>query len=146
MRRGARPGAGGHRDPGDELVADVEQVTEPPEPMIGLEGISVRFGGIVALGDVSFQANAGEVLGIIGPNGAGKTTLFDVISGIRTPNEGRVHLDGADITNRSSSVAGRAPGSVARFSESRPSVGSPSRTTSSPRSSGAAVAAGSSPT
>ena len=84
-------------------MADIEQVTGPPEAMIGLEGISVRFGGIVALSDVSFQANAGEVLGIIGPNGAGKTTLFDVISGIRTPNEGRVHLDGADITNRSSS-------------------------------------------
>ena len=76
--------------------------------MIDLEGISVRFGGIVALGDVSFQANAGEVLGIIGPNGAGKTTLFDVISGIRTPNEGRVRLDGADITNRSSSWRARA--------------------------------------
>src|SRR4029077_9333186 len=51
---------------------------------------------------------AGEVLGIIGPNGAGKTTLFDVISGVRAPNEGRVHLDGADVTNKSPSWRARA--------------------------------------
>jgi ABC-type branched-subunit amino acid transport system ATPase component len=76
-------------------------------PMIGLEGITVRFGGIVALGDVSLEAHAGEVLGIIGPNGAGKTTLFDVISGVRAPNEGRVRLDGVDVTHRSSSRRAR---------------------------------------
>ena len=75
--------------------------------MISLDGISVRFGGIVALGDVSIEARAGEVLGIIGPNGAGKTTLFDVVSGIRAPNEGRVRLDGTDVTNRSSSWRAR---------------------------------------
>jgi branched-chain amino acid transport system ATP-binding protein len=92
-------------------VTDAEQVgAEPPAttaPMISLDGISVRFGGIVALGNVSFEARAGEVLGIIGPNGAGKTTLFDVISGVRAPNEGRVRLDGADVTNRSSSWRAR---------------------------------------
>jgi branched-chain amino acid transport system ATP-binding protein len=99
-------------------VTDAEQLGEladdrpPPSgstaPMISLEGISVRFGGIVALGDVSLHAMAGEVLGIIGPNGAGKTTLFDVVSGVRVPNEGRVRLDGTDITNRSSSWRARA--------------------------------------
>ena len=89
-------------------MAEVEQGSAPRDVMIRLVGIGVRFGGIVALGDVSIQANSGEVLGIIGPNGAGKTTLFDVISGIRPPNEGRVHLDGADITNRSSSWRARA--------------------------------------
>ena len=69
--------------------------------VLSLDSISVRFGGIAALSGVSLEANAGEVLGIIGPNGAGKTTLFDVVSGIRAPNEGRVLLDGNDITSRS---------------------------------------------
>jgi ABC-type branched-subunit amino acid transport system ATPase component len=85
----------------DELHAD-----ERADPRIQLQGITVRFGGIVALGDVSFDAAPGEVLGIIGPNGAGKTTLFDVISGVRSPNQGRVVLDGSDVTRRA--PAGRA--------------------------------------
>jgi branched-chain amino acid transport system ATP-binding protein len=76
------------------------------EPQLRLEDIAVRFGGITALGGVSFDARAGEVLGIIGPNGAGKTTLFDVISGVRSPNEGRVVLGGQNLTNVSAS--GRA--------------------------------------
>jgi branched-chain amino acid transport system ATP-binding protein len=70
--------------------------------VLSLDNISVRFGGIAALNGVSLEAKAGEVLGIIGPNGAGKTTLFDVVSGIRPPNEGRVVLDGNDITSKSS--------------------------------------------
>jgi branched-chain amino acid transport system ATP-binding protein len=69
--------------------------------MLQLEGIVVRFGGISALSGVSLAAQAGEVVGIIGPNGAGKTTLFDVVSGIREPNSGRVFLDGADVTRTS---------------------------------------------
>ena len=69
--------------------------------ILSLDGISVRFGGIAALSGVSLDAKAGEVLGIIGPNGAGKTTLFDVISGVREPNEGRVVLAGDDVTSKS---------------------------------------------
>ncbi|WP_455360454.1 ABC transporter ATP-binding protein [Streptomyces sp. SYSU K21746] len=64
-------------------------------------GIGVRFGGIRALEGMSAGVRAGEVCGLIGPNGAGKTTLFDVLSGIRRPDEGRVLLDGTDITRRS---------------------------------------------
>jgi ABC-type branched-subunit amino acid transport system ATPase component len=75
-------------------------------PILDIAGITVRFGGIVALNDVSIQADAGEVVGIIGPNGAGKTTLFDVVSGIRKPSGGQVVLDGVDLTHASSS--GRA--------------------------------------
>ena len=77
-----------------------------------LENIVVRFGGITALDGVSFAAAAGEVLGIIGPNGAGKTTLFDVIAGVRAPNDGRVLLGDRDIT-RSSDTA-RARGGLRR--------------------------------
>ncbi len=67
-------------------------------PALALEGVTVRFGGIVALDDVSIAVAPGEVLGLIGPNGAGKTTLFDVISGVRVPDQGRVALAGNDIT------------------------------------------------
>ncbi len=70
--------------------------------VLELSDVTVRFGGIVALDGVSLAAAPGEIVGIIGPNGAGKTTLFDVISGIRTPNEGRVVLGGHDVTRRSS--------------------------------------------
>jgi len=75
--------------------------------MLELSDISVRFGGIAALSGVSFDAGAGEVVGIIGPNGAGKTTLFDVISGVRAPNDGRVVLDGQDLTAKSPSQRAR---------------------------------------
>jgi len=76
--------------------------------MLSLSHITVRFGGITALDDLSFDAQRGEVLGIIGPNGAGKTTLFDVVSGVRAPNEGRVQLAGRDITSTSSTARARA--------------------------------------
>ena len=86
---------------------DQSTASERDETVLQLEGISVRFGGIVALADVSFDAKVGEVLGIIGPNGAGKTTLFDVISGVRSPNEGRVVLGGIDLTGKSASERAR---------------------------------------
>ncbi|MGY0019782.1 ABC transporter ATP-binding protein [Streptomyces sp. cg35] len=65
------------------------------------EDIGVRFGGVRALDGVGLRLAAGEVCGLIGPNGAGKTTLFDVVSGIRRPDAGRVLLDGVDVTRRS---------------------------------------------
>jgi branched-chain amino acid transport system ATP-binding protein len=70
-------------------------------------GVSVRFGAIVAVNDVTLSVDAGELVGLIGPNGAGKTTLFDVISGIRAPSSGRVLIDGADVTDRSDMVRAR---------------------------------------
>ncbi len=78
------------------------------DTMLRLSDITVRFGGISALGGVSFEARKGEVLGIIGPNGAGKTTLFDVIAGERAPNAGRVVLDGQDVTHQASTERARS--------------------------------------
>ncbi len=59
--------------------------------------MTVRFGGIVALDDVTFSVESGEICGLIGPNGAGKTTAFNVISRIYDPTIGKLTFDGADI-------------------------------------------------
>jgi len=71
------------------------------EAALEVQGIGVHFGGVAALEDVSFAANAGEVLGIMGPNGAGKTTLFNVISGIQVPTNGEVVFAGTRLRGRS---------------------------------------------
>jgi branched-chain amino acid transport system ATP-binding protein len=68
-------------------------------PILRGEGLVKRFGGLVAVNNVSFEVKKGEIFGIIGPNGAGKTTLFNLISGIYKPDAGRVIFDGRDITN-----------------------------------------------
>ena len=60
------------------------------EPILKVNGVTKCFGGLTAVDDVSFQVQAGEIVGLIGPNGAGKTTLFNVISGYYTPTNGTV--------------------------------------------------------
>ncbi|KAA0684643.1 ABC transporter ATP-binding protein [Azospirillum brasilense] len=61
-------------------------------PLLTVEHLTMRFGGLVAVNDVSFSANNGEITAIIGPNGAGKTTLFNCITGFYTPTVGRLTL------------------------------------------------------
>lgn len=66
--------------------------------LLEVHNITKRFGGLIAVNDLSLSVNKGEILGMIGPNGAGKTTAFNMISGYYQPNEGRVIFDGKDIT------------------------------------------------
>ena len=66
-------------------------------PLLRVEGMSVRFGGVVALDGVSFDIEAGHIVGLIGPNGAGKTTLFNCLSRLYTPTAGTVTLDGVPL-------------------------------------------------
>jgi ABC-type branched-subunit amino acid transport system ATPase component len=67
-------------------------------PALEVAGVGRRFGGVVALKDVSFSVRQGEIVGLIGPNGAGKSTLFEVVSGAIAPSCGKVALFGEDIT------------------------------------------------
>lgn len=62
------------------------------EPVLRVDGVVKRYGGLTAVDGLTFHVGAGEVLGIIGPNGAGKSTTFDLISGFRRPDQGSVHM------------------------------------------------------
>ncbi|MFM8303965.1 MAG: ABC transporter ATP-binding protein [Actinomycetota bacterium] len=83
----------------------------PPEavdvPLLGAEGVTVRFGGVVALDDVHLSVPRGSTVGLVGPNGAGKTTLFGVLSGLVRPRAGRVTMHGTDVTGKSPQARAR---------------------------------------
>ncbi|WP_067972097.1 ABC transporter ATP-binding protein [Nocardiopsis trehalosi] len=71
--------------------------SSPPEPLLRAEGVTVRFGGLVALSEVDLEVPPRTVVGLIGPNGAGKTTLFNVLSGVVRPQEGRLTYGGRPL-------------------------------------------------
>jgi branched-chain amino acid transport system ATP-binding protein len=66
--------------------------------LLEVDNVTKRFGGLVALKDISLYVEKGEIVGLIGPNGAGKTTLFNVIAGTYKPEEGSIKFEGKDIT------------------------------------------------
>ena len=68
------------------------------EPLLRVEGVSKRFGGLLAVDNASFVVEPGRITALIGPNGAGKTTLFSIISGFLVPSAGRIFHRGTDIT------------------------------------------------
>jgi branched-chain amino acid transport system ATP-binding protein len=80
--------------------------------LLQVEGLSIHFGGIAAVDNLSFEVPEGRIYSIIGPNGAGKTTLFNMISGIYRPGRGRIRFAGQDVT-------GLEPHRLARLGLSR---------------------------
>jgi branched-chain amino acid transport system ATP-binding protein len=80
--------------------------------MLSARGITVRFGGLVAVDDIDFEVGDRELVGVIGPNGAGKTTLFHVLSGVLAPSSGRLVIGGNDLT-------GKPPHALAAFGVAR---------------------------
>jgi branched-chain amino acid transport system ATP-binding protein len=83
-----------------------------PTPLLQVENLTLRFGGVAALLGVSLQVQVGELVSVIGPNGAGKTSLFNCVCGLYRPQGGRVLLDGRDITRLS-------PDAIARMGVAR---------------------------
>jgi len=69
-------------------------------PLIRVENLEKRFGGITALSDYHIEIEPGEMVGLIGPNGAGKTTVFNLLSGVLPPTGGRIFFQGRDITRK----------------------------------------------
>ena len=74
-------------------------------PVLQLESISKRYGGVQALSNVSISVNAGEILCLVGENGAGKSTLAGVAAGLVTPDSGRILIDGVEVSITSPRVA-----------------------------------------
>ncbi|HSR97940.1 MAG TPA: ABC transporter ATP-binding protein [Kofleriaceae bacterium] len=76
---------------------DPEHLPKSALPLLRIRGVTVRFGAIVALNEVSFEVNRGEILGLIGPNGAGKTTLFNCLSRLSDCECGAIELEGRSL-------------------------------------------------
>jgi branched-chain amino acid transport system ATP-binding protein len=79
---------------------DREIAVEVGENIMEVKNLTVKFGGLTALDDVSFVIKRGEILGLIGPNGAGKTTCFNAMTGVYKPSSGKVFLEGVSIGGR----------------------------------------------
>lgn len=82
------------------------------DALLSVDGVAKRFGGVVALGGVSFACRRASIMGLIGPNGSGKTTLLNIINGVYAPDGGDIRINGA-------SAAGRRPSALAAAGVSR---------------------------
>ncbi len=96
----AMPGTPAKKQPVVRLRTDGRPAREAEavEPLLEVDDVTRKFGGIVAVDGVSFEVRPNQIFGIIGPNGAGKTTVFDMITGLLGVNRGRIRLNGKDIT------------------------------------------------
>ncbi len=103
--RGGQPKQAGTA--AEPALSEVRELTRLPSPAsrantdrpaAELRDVSVRFGGLLAVSKVSLDLQDGQIIGLIGPNGAGKTTLFNVATGMQEPNQGRIFVDGKDVT------------------------------------------------
>jgi branched-chain amino acid transport system ATP-binding protein len=92
------------------------------EPLLRIERVCKRFGGLLAIDDASLAVEVGRITALIGPNGAGKTTLFSIISGFLPPSEGRIFHRGMDITGVPPHLLARR-GIVRTFQIAQPFVG-----------------------
>ncbi|HEY0944404.1 MAG TPA: ABC transporter ATP-binding protein [Opitutaceae bacterium] len=80
----------------------------PPPPLLQLDQVSIRFGGLTAVNALDFSINEGELCGLIGPNGAGKTTVFNLITGVYPPSDGTVSFRGENLAGLgASAIVGR---------------------------------------
>jgi branched-chain amino acid transport system ATP-binding protein len=79
------------------VAPDREISVAKGETLLAVDGLTVRFGGLTALDDVSFDVRRGEILGLIGPNGAGKTTCFNIMTGVYRPTSGDILLEGRSL-------------------------------------------------
>ncbi|SCL18844.1 amino acid/amide ABC transporter ATP-binding protein 1, HAAT family [Micromonospora pallida] len=92
--------AGADEQPDLEEIKLHRSVPRQREVLLDVDHVTLRFGGVTALDDVSFSLYQGEILGLIGPNGAGKTTCFNVMTGVYRPTSGAVRFSGQQVTGR----------------------------------------------
>ena len=105
------------QDPTDSPLAVLPDVgTRSDKLLISAESVTRRFGGFVALDDVTIEVRAGEVLGLLGPNGAGKTTLIRILCGLLPPSSGSARVAGLDVARESDLVRARIGYVSQRFS------------------------------
>ena len=78
----------------------MSDTTTGRKPLLEVDDVTIRFGGVVALNGIDFTLYEGEILGLIGPNGAGKTTCFNAITGVARPSSGGIRLAGKSLVGR----------------------------------------------
>ena len=94
-----------------------QRAIEAEDPVLLVDDVTLRFGGVTSLSDVSLRQARGEILAVIGPNGAGKTSLFNSISGVYRPQEGSITF--RDKAGTATHVIGRSPNRVTRLGVAR---------------------------